>query len=78
MKALVIATINLRRTFRVRTNFFLIFVFPLLLILILGETFGGASEPRVGLVYGGSGPLGQALVRALEGTPAMQIVSANC
>lgn len=75
MKALVIATINLRRTFRVRTNFFLIFVFPLLLILILGETFGGASEPRVGLVYGGSGPLGQALVRALEGTPAMQIVS---
>lgn len=75
MKALVIATINLRRTFRVRTNFFLIFVFPLLLILILGETFGGASEPRVGLVYGGFGPLGQALVRALEGTPAMQIVS---
>jgi ABC-2 type transport system permease protein len=75
MKALVIATINLRRTFRVRTNFFLIFVFPLLLILILGETFGGASEPRVGLVYGGSGPLGQALVRALEGMPAMQVVS---
>lgn len=74
MKALVIATTNLRRTFRVRTNFFLIFVFPLLLILVLGETFGNASEPRVGLVYGGSGPLGQALVRALEGTPAMQVV----
>ena len=74
MKALVIATTNLRRTFRVRSNFFLIFVFPLLLILILGETFGGASEPRVGLFYSGSGPLGKALVTAFDKTPSMQVV----
>lgn len=75
MKALVIATTNLRRTFRVPSNFFLIFVFPLLLILVLGETFGGASEPRVGLVFGGSGTLGQAMVTAFERTPSMQIVA---
>ena len=75
MKALVIAITNLRRTFRVRTNAFLIFVFPLLLILILGETFGSGSAARVGLVSGGSGPLNQALVTALERIPSMQIVS---
>lgn len=75
MKALVIAITNLRRTFRVRTNAFLIFVFPLLLILILGETFGSGSAARVGLVSGGSGPLSQALVAALERLPSIQIVS---
>jgi ABC-2 type transport system permease protein len=75
VKALVIAITNLRRTFRVRTNAFLIFVFPLLLILILGETFGSGSAVRVGLVSGGSGPLNQGLVTALERIPSMQIVS---
>ncbi len=75
MKALVIAITNLRRTFRVRTNVFLIFVFPLFLILILGETFGSGSAARVGLVSGGSGLLSQALVTALDRTPSMQIVS---
>jgi ABC-2 type transport system permease protein len=75
VKALVIAITNLRRTFRVRTNAFLIFVFPLLLILILGETFGSGSAARVGLVSGGSGPLSQALVTALQRIPSMQIVS---
>jgi linearmycin/streptolysin S transport system permease protein len=75
MKAVVMAETNLRRTFRARSNIFLVFVFPLLLILILGETFGGASEPRVGLVFGGSGSLGKALVTALDQTPSMQIVS---
>jgi len=75
VKAFVIATTNLRRTFRVRTNAFLIFVFPLFLILILGETFGSGSAARVGLVSGGSGPLSQALVTALERIPSIQIVS---
>jgi ABC-2 type transport system permease protein len=75
VKALVIAITNLRRTFRVRTNAFLIFVFPLLLILILGETFGGGSAARVGLVAGGSGRLSQALAAALERIPSMQIIS---
>jgi ABC-2 type transport system permease protein len=75
VKALVIAITNLRRTFRVRTNAFLIFVFPLLLILILGETFGSGSAARVGLVSGGSGALSQALVTALERIPSIQVVS---
>jgi len=75
VKALVIAITNLRRTFRVRTNAFLIFIFPLFLILILGETFGSGSAARVGLTSEGSGPLSQALVSALERIPSMQIVA---
>ena len=74
MKALVIGVTNLRRTFRRRSNFILLFVFPMFLILILGETFGGGAAARVGLVSG-SGPLTQSLVAALEHIPSVQIVS---
>lgn len=74
MKALWIAFANLRRMFRIRTNLFFVFVFPMVLILVLGATFGGASTPRLGVVAGGSGPLGAALVRQLEQTPHLRVV----
>lgn len=69
MKTLWIAVTNLRRTFRMRTNIFFIFIFPMLLILVLGATFGGSSSPRLGVVSARSGPLGTALVHLLEHTP---------
>ena len=69
MKALWIAAANLRRTFRVRTNIFFVFIFPMVLILVLGATFGGSSSPRLGVVAKDSGPLGTALVQKLERTP---------
>ena len=56
--------------FRVRTNIFFVFVFPMVLILVLGATFGGASTPRLGVVSAGSGPLGAALLRAARADPA--------
>ena len=74
MKILWIAAANLRRTFRVRTNIFFVFVFPMVLILVLGATFGGSSSPRVGVVTQGSGPLGTALVQKLEQTPHLRVV----
>jgi ABC-2 type transport system permease protein len=74
MKALWIAAANLRRTFRVRTNIFFVFVFPMVLILVLGATFGGSSSPRLGVVTQGSGPLGTALVQQLERTPHLRVV----
>ena len=46
MKVVWIALANLRRMFRVRTNIFFVFVFPMVLILILGATFGGSEPPR--------------------------------
>ena len=53
MKVLWIALANLRRMFRVRTNIFFVFVFPMVLILVLGATFGGSSTPRLGVVSTG-------------------------
>ncbi len=75
MKALSIGLVNLRRAFRQRSNVFFVFVFPMLLILVLGVTFGGAATPRVGVVSAGSGPLGTALVRQLEGLPHLKVVA---
>jgi ABC-2 type transport system permease protein len=61
MKVLWIGLTDLRRMFRVRTNIFFVFVFPMVLILVLGATFGGSFTPRLGVVSSGSGPLGAAL-----------------
>src|SRR5215470_9751879 len=76
MKALWIALMNLHRMFRARTNIFFVFVFPMVLILVLGATFGGGSSPRLGVVSTGSGPLGAALLRQLEQTPQLRVVTA--
>jgi len=73
-KVLAIALTNLRRTFRIRTNFFFTFVFPMLLILILGATFGGSANPRLGVVAHGSGPLDTALLKQLDATPRLHVV----
>ncbi len=49
MKILTIAGTALRRTVRDRTNLFFIFVFPIMLVLVLGAAFGGDFIPRVGV-----------------------------
>jgi ABC-2 type transport system permease protein len=77
MKALWIGLTNLRRMFRVRTNIFFVFVFPMVLILVLGATFGGSSSPRLGVVTTGSGPLGATLLRQLEQTPHLRVVTVS-
>jgi ABC-2 type transport system permease protein len=77
MKAIWIALANLRRMFLVRTNIFFVFVFPMVLILVLGATFGGSSTPRLGVVTTGSGPLGAALLRQLQQTPHLRVVTVS-
>lgn len=74
MKAVWIATSNLHRMFRARANIFFVFVFPMLLILVLGATFGGSSSARLGVVDANAGPLGTALVRQLQRTPHIILV----
>lgn len=76
-KVLVIGLTNLRRTFRVRSNFLLSFVFPLLLILILGVTFGSSSQPRVGVVDEGSGPLGRSMLSELRSVAGVTTVTVS-
>jgi ABC-2 type transport system permease protein len=65
---------NLRRLFRVRTNLFFTFVFPMLLILVLGATFGGSANPRLGVLAPRSGPLESDLVQQLARTPRLHVV----
>jgi ABC-2 type transport system permease protein len=77
MKVLWIGEANLRRMFRARANIFFVFVFPMMLILAVGATFGGSSNPRLGVVSRGSGALGAALVRQLEQSPHLQVVSVS-
>ena len=66
MKAFAIASTNLRRLFRQRSNIFFVIIFPMLLILLLGSTFGGGFTPAVGVVDREIGPLGEELVASLE------------
>lgn len=67
MSAMVaIATVELRRFLRDKSNLFFVFIFPLMLILLLGSQFGaGSGQPRVTIAGPGS-TLTQALTAELE------------
>lgn len=64
---LALAGVNLRRTVRERVALFFLFVFPMVMILVLGLAFGGAFTPRVGVVVEQRGPLATALLDRLTG-----------
>ncbi len=64
--ALTVAGAELRLFLRDRSNLFFVFIFPLLLVLMIGAQFGeGAGAGRVG-VSGADSDLRSALVRQLE------------
>ncbi len=66
-KAVAIARVNVVRLLRDRSGLFFIFVFPLMLVLVLGLSFGGGFAPRVGVVAVDVGPMGEELVERLRG-----------
>ncbi|MFI6498743.1 ABC transporter permease [Nonomuraea typhae] len=49
---MLMAGLNLRRMFRDRTNLFFVIVAPFLLILVLGQLYGGGQQLRLGVVSG--------------------------
>jgi ABC-2 type transport system permease protein len=65
-KALSIAAVNAKRLGRDRIGLFFLFVFPIILILLLGVTFGSGFTPSLGVVSTGSGQLGSELVTAIR------------
>lgn len=65
-QVLAIAATNLRRTMREPAAAFFLLLFPMLLILVLGLSFGGDFTPRVGVVADRSTPLASALVDRLR------------
>ena len=73
MKVLVIAGFNLRRLFRYRPNFFFVIIFPMLIILLLGATFGSGFNPAIGVAAGDTGALGEDLVGALEAEKDLKV-----
>ncbi len=73
MKALAVAAVNVRRMLRDRSNVFFVFVFPMLLILVLGVSFGGTSDLRFGVVASQVGPLGEQLVGTLRDIPDVAV-----
>lgn len=65
MKAVAIARVELKRFLRDRSNIFFVFIFPLLLVLVLGSQFGGGgAEGRVA-VAGVDSALTSSLTEAL-------------
>lgn len=65
-RVLTIAGVELRRFLRDRSNIFFVFIFPLLLVLVVGAQFGGGGGPGRVAVAGEDSALRQDLVTALE------------
>ena len=73
MKTLTMVGYDVRRVFRYRANLFFLFLFPLIMILVLGIAFGGSQTPKVGVVSTRPGALGTSLVSILEHTPGISV-----
>lgn len=75
MKALAIARVELRRLLRDRTNVFFLFIFPIVLILLIGASFGGDFTPKLAVIADDNGPLGRELVSELDADDAIEVVT---
>lgn len=60
MKSLAITSTNIKRMLRDPSTIFFVFIFPMMLILVLGASFGGGFTPKIGVVNEGTGAYGQA------------------
>ncbi|HEX6129607.1 MAG TPA: ABC transporter permease [Candidatus Limnocylindria bacterium] len=74
MKVFVIAWTSMRRTLRDRMGLFFIIVLPMILIVVLGMTYGGMGRARVGVSMDGAGPLAEDLVDGMSmGVIALEV-----
>jgi ABC-2 type transport system permease protein len=72
--SLAIAGVAVRRLFRDRSNIFFVFIFPLLLILLIGAQFGGQTgDLTLAVTATGAGPLGEDLVGAIEEVDGVEV-----
>ena len=68
MKALEIARVSILRTFRDRMGLFFIVILPMILVIVLGLTYGGMNTARVGIADQDGSSLSAALVGDLQTT----------
>lgn len=67
MKAVrAIAAVELRRFLRDRSNIFFVFIFPLLMVFVLGSQFGGSGPDTQVAIAGGDSTLRKALAGELR------------
>lgn len=67
MKAVrAIAAVELRRFLRDRSNIFFVFIFPLLMVFVLGSQFGGSGPDTQVAIAGGDSTLRTALAEELR------------
>ena len=74
MSALVIARTELLRLLRDRSNLFFVFIFPLLLVVLIGSAFGGGMDQRLGVV---APEQASELVEALDGIDGVAVVDVD-
>ena len=73
MRALAISLVELRRLVRDKTNLFFLFVFPIVLILLIGASFGGDFTPKLGVLVEDRGELTESLISALRDDDSIQV-----
>ena len=74
-KILSIGLVNTLRFLREKSNIFFVFVFPLMIVLLLGVAFGGGFDARLGVhVEGDGGPLASEFVDALDDLNDISVV----
>jgi ABC-2 type transport system permease protein len=73
MKILSMIRVNLLRQLRDRLALFFMVLLPLILILVLGLTFGAGSTVKVGLVDADGGTLASDMVAAIQATPGVTV-----
>ena len=73
-KVFAIGVVNTKRFLRERSNLFFVFIFPLLIVLLLGSAFGGGFGATLGVYVAGDGPLTSDLLTSL-GEKNFQVIS---
>jgi ABC-2 type transport system permease protein len=74
MKALAITSVNVKRLLREPSTIFFVFIFPMLLILVIGASFGGSFRPRVGVLNAGAGEYATAFADQISGNDAFNTI----
>ncbi len=74
MKAWAITSTNIKRLVRDPSTIFFVFIFPMLLILVLGASFGGGFTPKVGVLVAGEGPYAQAFADGIDANQEFESV----
>ena len=74
MSALVIARTELLRLLRDRSNLFFVFIFPLLLVVLIGSAFGGGMDQRLGVVASDEA---SEFVESLDGLDGVAVVEVD-